>query len=49
MKQIKKRPTEVFGFDCDANLNEKAFRLAIKQGDETYHHLPSTIQGRERF
>ena len=31
MKQIKKRPTEVFGFDCDANLNEKAFRLAIKQ------------------
>ena len=31
MKQIKKRPTEVFGYDCDANLNEKAFKLAIKQ------------------
>ena len=31
MKQIKKRPTEVFGYDCDANLNDKAFTLAIKQ------------------
>lgn len=31
MKPIKKRPTEVFGYDCDANLNDKAFTLAIKQ------------------
>lgn len=31
MKQIKKRPTEVFGYDCDTNLNDKAFKLAIKQ------------------
>lgn len=31
MKQIKKRPTEIFGYDCDANVNSKAFNLAIKQ------------------
>lgn len=31
MKQVKKRPTEVFGYDCDTNLNDKAFKLAIRQ------------------
>ena len=31
MKQVKKRPTEVFGYDCEANLNDKAFKLAIRQ------------------
>lgn len=40
MKQIKKRPTEVFGYDCDANLNEKAFKLAIKQ--QYCRHIKST-------
>lgn len=31
MKQIKKRPTEVFGYDCDSNMHNKAFNLALKQ------------------
>lgn len=31
MKQIKKRPTEVFGYDCDTCLSDNAFKLAIKQ------------------
>lgn len=31
MKQINKRPIEIFGYDADSNLNDKAFKLAIKQ------------------
>lgn len=31
MKQIKKRPTEIFGYDCDAYMEDEAFKLAIKQ------------------
>lgn len=31
MKQIKRRPTEVFCYDCDENIDEKSFKLAVKQ------------------
>ena len=31
MKQINKRPVEIFGYDSDSSLNDKAFKLAIKQ------------------
>lgn len=31
MKVICKRPTELFGYDCDEYLDDNAFKLAIKQ------------------
>lgn len=31
MKQVKKKPTEVFCYDCDKYLGRKSFELAIKQ------------------
>lgn len=31
MKTVKKRPTEVFGYDCDANLGHDMFKSAIEQ------------------
>ena len=31
MKELTKRPTELFGYDCDEHIDSSAFKLALKQ------------------
>ena len=31
MKELRKRPTELFGYDCDEHLHNSAFQLALRQ------------------